>query len=323
MVQSKSILGLLILIIVLVSGCINSNKPTPTKSFDYSTKLSPEEQKIVGIWNSQSEMTTFVFNTDRTGRIITRGLTGDDCRKLTEHDRNYCLDNGAIVDTYNWRIVEGRITIEGVNIDSIIVVGNWDYYITNENDSNELILRDFSGAGKDLRFLLTKVINLHAQQIILDDTEIKETLGANLTRISQDIIAEKNDDKIGHILSGISVVYGKHEYYIFENASIGLFVSPDFDAANKIYQSLRLELQKGTEKVISNKIDIGDYGELFSIVETKKGTMGLSVGESFIIFRKNNIIVAMKSKPDIKVETLFELARKQDAKISRILEMVN
>jgi hypothetical protein len=166
-----------------------------------------------------------------------------------------------------------------------------------------------------------KIINLNAQQIILNDTEIKGILGANLTRVEQYITPEINDDE-GHVLSGISVVYGNHEYYLYENATIGLSVSPDLDDANKIYQSMGLGLQNGTEKIISNKIDIGDYGELYSVVETKKGTTGLSVGESIIIFRKNNIIVVVMTKPDINIETLFELAKKQDAKISRILEMI-
>lgn len=49
---------------------------------------------------------------------------------------------------------------------------------------------------------------------------------------------------------------------------------------------------------------------------------GVSVGSSIIISRKNNIVVILDSKPDIKVETLFELAKKQDAKIDRILEMI-
>lgn len=57
--------------------------------------------------------------------------------------------------------------------------------------------------------------------------------------------------------------------------------------------------------------------------ETKKGQFtGPSVGDLHIVFRKNNIVVIINAKPDINVETLFELATKQDAKISRILEMI-
>ncbi len=98
-----------------------------------------------------------------------------------------------------------------------------------------------------------------------------------------------------------------------------LLVSPTIDEANKSWQSLELQFQKTTGKVISNKIDIGDAGELYSIVDTEDKKR---IGASYIIFRKNNIIVLLVSTPDIKIETFLELAKKQEAKISSILEMI-
>ena len=112
MVKFNYAFGLSILILtVLISGCVNSNKPnpesTPIKSFDYSTKLSFEEQKIVGYWNSQSGVTALVYNDDRTGRRIAR-------ETKTDSNRNYCIESGdadnvCILDneTYNWRIEKG------------------------------------------------------------------------------------------------------------------------------------------------------------------------------------------------------------------------
>ena len=165
----------------------------------------------------------------------------------------------------------------------------------------------------------TKIINLHAQQIILDDNEIKELLGATLTKKEQNIISEKEDDKIfGHVLSGISVGYGIPKMGD-NNVSILLFVSPTIDVANKSYQSIELEVQNKIGKIISNKINIGDAGELYSVVDAKDKR---EIGTSYIIFRKNNIIVLVMSTPDIRIETLLELAKKQEAKISRMLSVI-
>lgn len=99
MVQFKYLFGLSILIIVLISGCVNSNEHTPEytqiKSFDYSTKLSSEEQIIVGEWISQSGITTLVFNTDRTGRREGRA----DCQKLTGNEETIVWTMGAFCST--------------------------------------------------------------------------------------------------------------------------------------------------------------------------------------------------------------------------------
>ncbi|MFZ2411646.1 MAG: hypothetical protein WAW23_08765, partial [Candidatus Methanoperedens sp.] len=48
----------------------------------------------------------------------------------------------------------------------------------------------------------------------------------------------------------------------------------------------------------------------------------LNVGDSVIIFSKNNIMVIVRSNPDVKIETLLELAKKQEAKILRILDII-
>ncbi|MCK4798875.1 MAG: hypothetical protein KAT05_15975 [Spirochaetes bacterium] len=318
MVQFKYLFGLSILIIVLISGCVNSNEHTPEytqiKSFDYSTKLSSEEQIIVGEWISQSGITTLVFNTDRTGRREGRA----DCQKLTGNDRDYCMDNGGILlnETYYWRIENKRLITESFYPDAI-VGGSWLYYI-NENDLNEFILRDFSGTDKDTIFHLTKVINLHAQQIILNGIEIEQTIGVDW----------KNENKFTNsftkleVSSVIYLLYRNPNIKITATGSdeinIRLLVSPSISEANNQYQSLNSKLQENG-KIIRNKIDVGDTGELYSNIDADNKNVN---GGLYLIFRKNNVIFVFDSPPEVNAETAFELAKKQEEKISRILEII-
>ncbi len=158
-----------------------------------------------------------------------------------------------------------------------------------------------------------RIINLHAGQIILTDTEIKELVGTGLTIKRQSIIPETKQNEI-HVLSGISVEYGN------PNISIALYVSPTLDAANGVSQSLASDLQKNI-KVIVNRVDMGDtIGEIYSIVGSQNEKTTVVIGGSYIIFRKNNIVVLMASTPDVKIESLLGLAKKQDEKIIRLLE---
>lgn len=161
-----------------------------------------------------------------------------------------------------------------------------------------------------------KIINLHAQQIILDDNEIKELLGTDYMKINpkNQVIRNEPKSKGLQILSSIRVDIG--------NVTIGLFVSPSKDVSDKAYQSLVLDLQKNI-KVIVNKIDIGNTtGELYSIVGSQNENTTAEPGTSYIIFNKNNIVVLVGSTPDIQVETLIKLAKRQEAKIVRILEVI-
>lgn len=184
MVQSKSILGLLILIIVLISGCLTS-EPPKQMNIDYETPytliLSPEEQNVVGIWESQSGETTFIFNDNRSGSLIGK----NNGRVVASIDfkwriLNYPPNSGyALIDTAgfsdNERLVTQTFypnvtypifysngTIGTTASDSAIVTGSYSFYLINEKTNSELyntlgrndmlILKEFSSAKKDVNF---------------------------------------------------------------------------------------------------------------------------------------------------------------------------
>lgn len=166
-----------------------------------------------------------------------------------------------------------------------------------------------------------KVINLNAQQIILNDSEIKEALGfdwENETRKIDGLTKEK--DII--VLSDISLTYRNPNRKItaagIDEITISLLVSPSIYAANNNYQFWNSKLQE-TGKVIRNKIDVGDMGELYSIVDTENKNVN---GGLYLIFKKNNIVFTFISPPEVNVETAFELAKKQEEKIIRILDLI-
>lgn len=228
------------------------------------------------------------------------------------------MDNGGILlnDTYYWRIENKRLITESFYPDAI-VGGSWLYYI-NENDLNEFTLRDFSGTDKDTIFHLTKVINLHAQQIILNGTEIEQTIGVDW----------KNENKFTNsftkleVSSVIYLLYRNPNIKITATGSdeinIRLLVSPSISEANNQYQSLNSKLQENG-KIIRNKIDVGDTGELYSNIDADNKNVN---GGLYLIFRKNNVIFVFDSPPEVNAETAFELAKKQEEKISKILEII-
>jgi hypothetical protein len=140
-------------------------------------------------------------------------------------------------------------------------------------------------------------------------------LGTDITKKLQQIIPEKDENGI-HIPSGISVVYGK------PNVSISLYVSPTIDSADKVVQYFGADLQK-TFKVNVTNIDIGDKSELYSIVGVQNEKATPYIGVTYIIFRKNNIVVVMAITSDVEIETLIKLARKQYEKISNFLDIIS
>lgn len=64
------------------------------------------------------------------------------------------------------------------------------------------------------------------------------------------------------------------------------------------------------------------YHSTLNIYKQNKFLTNLMEGDSVIMFSKNNILVIIRSNPDVKIESLLELAKKQDEKISRILDMI-
>ncbi len=165
MVKLKYILGLLILIVVLISGCLTSKPQTIDYQKPYTLILSSEEENIVGIWESQSGATTFIFNSNRSGSWIEK-------------------DNESVVGSYDfkWRILKyhpstGDMIIDPAASDEILILQtfkpdgslhttvSYSFYLINEGGSNPdlynilgrdmFILKQYNGSDtpvKDVDF---------------------------------------------------------------------------------------------------------------------------------------------------------------------------
>lgn len=166
MVQYKSILGLLILIEVLMSGCLMSKSPEQnTMDYEkpYTLILSSEEENIVGIWESQSGETIFIFNVNRSGSRIGK----DKGRVVSSNDYKWRLlkypsnSGDALIDVAGFSDNE-RLVIQTFYPDGAIVTDSYSFYLINEKTNPELyntfgrndmlILKEFSGAKKDVNF---------------------------------------------------------------------------------------------------------------------------------------------------------------------------
>ncbi|MDO8725059.1 MAG: hypothetical protein Q7J35_03205, partial [Candidatus Methanoperedens sp.] len=129
-----------------------------------------------------------------------------------------------------------------------------------------------------------KVINLHAQQLILNDSEIKEALGHDWEKKEQRIDGQTQEELI--ILSSISLLYANRTETIDRVLGsknpiyISVFVSPNiYYAENKSYQYFVSKLQE-TGKVVRNKIDVGDKGEIYTVVDVQDKENN---GNSFLV----------------------------------------
>ncbi len=158
----------------------------------------------------------------------------------------------------------------------------------------------------------SKIINLDSQQLILTENEVRQILGTDWKKGYKNnsiSVSKQNYDKgqfIGNVLTAVyvypNITEAKQNYDIFE-----------------YYQNLGQLLNQG------NDINIGDHGRIF--VE-KVFTLDSTENEVSIkvMFRKNNIIsiinIYRKEDDLLTIETAIELAKKQDAKISRILDMI-
>ncbi len=135
MVQFKSIFRLLLIIVVLISGCLTS-KPQEQKTIDYEKPytliLSSEEENIVGIWESQSGETTFVFNTDRNGSFIEKNngsvaANSDFKWRILQYPSN---SGAAAIDLAGFSDNE-RLVTQTFYPDGKIVTSSYSFYLIN------------------------------------------------------------------------------------------------------------------------------------------------------------------------------------------------
>lgn len=142
-----------------------------------------------------------------------------------------------------------------------------------------------------------KIINLDVQQVILSESEIMEIIGFDWKNTFQ--------RKQGQ---SISLEYKKQngDIRVYE---IDISVFPNITATKEAY-SLMVSTIGKNQKV--DDIKIGDAGKI--IESNIRGSRGYQ-----ILFIKNNVYVVVTSTVD--KEIAYNLAKKQDEKISRILDM--
>ncbi|MDD5473764.1 MAG: hypothetical protein PHU34_06405 [Candidatus Methanoperedens sp.] len=186
-----------------------------------------------------------------------------------------------------------------------------------------------------------KIINLHAQQIILDDTEIKEVLGSSWKNVDSGGIGVWQDDGID-AAEGVEVIYDEEPFYkiIFYDISGGRgenFAKPvtiktlvftDIERTKRFYSKDRAIDSQDSKyyHYKQNEIAIGDAGTIYTIEDLntiKNNDVNLIIK---LIFRKNNIVSIIYFDTEksnvMTIENAMKLARKQDAKISRILDTI-
>lgn len=190
-----------------------------------------------------------------------------------------------------------------------------------------------------------KAINLHAQELILNDNEIKGVLGYgwgknrqsmdkefDLNTTSQFFVRYEKELPITETERELFVKSypdaNKSDLFVNMNVNIFILISPTVDTARENYYQIIYREDLKNPKQIKFDLNIEDMGKFYS--------ENASNGELIhIVFIKNNVIFFMEftlisnrplSEPErsemIDVETAVELAKKQDAKITRILEMI-
>ena len=176
-----------------------------------------------------------------------------------------------------------------------------------------------------------KVINLSAQQIILNDKAIEETLGTGWEKEGKGMTFSSFTNKAS---SNYFIQYGKkiitksdggHVNYSVE---ISLYTYPVFISTTK--ENMK-EISKTIEiDAIENDINIGDVGKIFSV---KNGVIVMFIKNNVISeihftrkeYTSNELIISgdtFNEESKVDAEIALELAKQQDAKISRILEMI-
>jgi hypothetical protein len=153
-----------------------------------------------------------------------------------------------------------------------------------------------------------KVINFQSRQIILTDSEIKEILGSGWEKIGEDNFAVENGS------NAISLRYRKAAQVRYISIPEGwsvelrLIVSPSINDLDINYSFI-----KGKNDAIDAIIHIGDKG----FVSVSNSSMG-----GILVFKRNNILCSLIFPGDVNIESGFDIAKKQDSKILKILSMI-
>lgn len=131
------------------------------------------------------------------------------------------------------------------------------------------------------------------------------------------------NDKYQDSFNVITFAQGKRYIYKIVRNSFSLTLNDEKTKVNlKTYDGrfndeFDVKIEETTLNILGET-----YHNTLNIYKQSKLLTDLNVGDSVIMFSKNNIMVIIRSNPDVKIETLLELAKKQDAKISRILDMI-
>lgn len=174
-----------------------------------------------------------------------------------------------------------------------------------------------------------KVINLDAKQLVLEDNEIKNILGKEWNN-NVEWLPNLNTAKFSNVPTSsiIHVIYSIdplgcgagtiNNEFIYYPVDISVRVYNDFIDAKKDYHIL------SNNYYIGNSINIGDEGIIYTITIDQLNQSIIKV-----VFRKNNVlsIIYLSSRErcendSFNIDTAIKLAKKQDEKISKILEMI-
>lgn len=173
----------------------------------------------------------------------------------------------------------------------------------------------------------SKIINFDVEQIALNDTEIREVLGQDWQRTNYG-----NTYFFIYDLSGIRLNYDKEPFYaikpiilknnqnFFSPFDLSVFVYEDIEKAKEVYST---QINVFNELFTGNRINIGDDGISYTFHDSINNNIN---GVIMVLFRRNNVLtwfyLDTKKSQELNLDTAVKLAKKQDAKISRILDMI-
>lgn len=149
---------------------------------------------------------------------------------------------------------------------------------------------------------------LDIAKIILNDTEIKDIIGPDWSKEETFYPRAPSDIQI----KGLAFEKQNTYYKIPPKAGLVMSILPNTTFTTEFYNKLITEPLNGAT---INDYEIGESGKLIKINDST-GTSERTV----IIFKINTIVVTTMTSVD--QDTTIKLARKQEAKISRILEII-
>lgn len=182
-----------------------------------------------------------------------------------------------------------------------------------------------------------KIINLHAQQLIIDENDVKEVLGQDWKISNKPTgcsTGRRTCDELDQFLqiklkSNVSRTYESElikksgDASIQYDAYIQVLVFNSIDEAKRAYSDMVYIIQPSD---LEESIGIGDYGGIL----TKDGYIYLSFVKnnvfSEIVISRTLLLPYDLSETEktemIGVDKAYNLAKKQEAKISKILDML-